>query len=64
MPPAFLAKLADKTGKPLVDYELAWAKGREAILERFGNRRGTFVFVRTVLEFLRQTGHKIQDLET
>jgi len=57
-----LKKLAEKTGKPLREYESVWRDCRAAVVEKYGDKRGTYEYVRTVLEFLRRTGLTLTEI--
>lgn len=58
-----LQKLADDTGTPLRDLELKWSECRNKVIEKYGREKsGTYEYVRTVLEFSRETDVKFADM--
>ena len=58
-----LQKIADSTGTPLRDLELKWNECRTRVIEKYGREKsGTYEYVRTVLEFSRETEVKFADM--
>lgn len=58
-----LDKLAETSGLSLRDLEMKWRECRAAVIEKYGDdTSGTYEYVRTVLEFARQTELSFQDL--